>query len=62
MDTPFPFGLPLPTAFYLTVYVLTLMIHVVFMNYVHAGPATWPWRTCAPAAGRCAKPRRSSRS
>ena len=38
MDTPFPFGLPLPTAFYLTVYVLTLMIHVVFMNYVHAGP------------------------
>jgi len=37
MDTPFPFGLPLPTAFYLTVYVVTLVIHVVFMNYVLAG-------------------------
>jgi len=37
MDTPFPFGLPLPTAFYLTVYLVTLAIHVVFMNYVLAG-------------------------
>ena len=40
MDTAFPFGLPLPTAFYLTAYVVTLMIHVVFMNYVLAGTAT----------------------
>lgn len=40
MDTAFPFGLPLPTAFYLTLYIVTLVIHVVFMNYVLAG-AGW---------------------
>lgn len=40
MDSPFPFGLPLPTAFYLTLYVVTLVIHVAFMNYVLAGTAT----------------------
>ncbi|VTS01202.1 hypothetical protein [Tuwongella immobilis] len=37
MDTVFPFGFPFATAFYLTFYVLTLAIHVVFMNYVLAG-------------------------
>lgn len=37
MDSPFPFGLPGPTAFYLTAYVVTLAVHVVFMNYVLAG-------------------------
>jgi hypothetical protein len=40
MDTLFPFGLPLATAFYLTAYVVTLAIHVIFMNYVLAGTAT----------------------
>ncbi|QEL18570.1 hypothetical protein [Limnoglobus roseus] len=39
MDLPFPFALPLPTAFYLTAYVVTLTAHVVFMNYVLAGTA-----------------------
>jgi len=39
MDAPFPFGLPLPTGFYLTMYLVTLVIHVVFMNYVLAGTA-----------------------
>ncbi|MGL6073538.1 MAG: hypothetical protein ACRC8S_05170 [Fimbriiglobus sp.] len=39
MDMLFPFGLPLATAFYLTAYVVTLAIHVVFMNYVLAGTA-----------------------
>ena len=39
MDAPFPFGYPFPTAFYLTWYVLTLILHVVFMNYVLAGSA-----------------------
>lgn len=34
MDTVFPFGLPGPTAFYLTLYLLTLVVHVIFMNYV----------------------------
>lgn len=37
MDSVFPFGFPFPTAFYLMFYVLTLVIHVVFMNYVLAG-------------------------
>lgn len=39
MDSLFPFGFPFPTAFYLTIYLLTLMIHIVFMNYVLAGSA-----------------------
>ncbi len=39
MDAPFPFGLPFPTAFYLTIYLVTLMVHIVFMNYVLAGSA-----------------------
>ncbi len=39
MDAPFPFGLPAPTAFYLTFYLATLMVHIVFMNYVLAGSA-----------------------
>ncbi|MRG93372.1 hypothetical protein [Polyangium spumosum] len=37
MDSPFPFGFPGPTAFYLVTFVLTLVSHVVFMNYVLAG-------------------------
>ncbi len=39
MDAPFPFGFPLPTAFYLSLYLLTLVIHAVFMSYVLAGSA-----------------------
>lgn len=39
MNTLFPFGFPSATAFYLSVYVLALVIHVVFMNYVFAGTA-----------------------
>ena len=37
MDHVFPFGFPFPTAWYLTLYVVTLTVHVVFMNYVLAG-------------------------
>ncbi|MEQ8786001.1 MAG: hypothetical protein RIC55_06865 [Pirellulaceae bacterium] len=37
MQTLFPFGFPYPTAFYLTLYVLTLVLHVLAMNYVLAG-------------------------
>lgn len=37
MNAAFPFDLPMPTAFYLSAYVLTMVIHVVFMNYVLAG-------------------------
>lgn len=39
METLFPFGLPSGSASYLVLYVLTLMVHVVFMNYVLAGSA-----------------------
>lgn len=37
MDAIFPFGFPFPTAWYLVLYVVTLSVHVVFMNYVLAG-------------------------
>ena len=39
METPFPFGFPRPTMAYLALYVVTLVIHVVFMSYVLAGTA-----------------------
>ena len=37
MDRAFPFGFPGPTAFYLTLYVITLIVHVLLMNYVLVG-------------------------
>ena len=40
MDAPFPSGLPLPTAAYLALYLVTLWVHIAFMNYVLAGSAT----------------------
>lgn len=43
MDTTFPFGFPLATAFYLTLFVVTLVLHVLFMNYVLAGTAWLAW-------------------
>lgn len=39
MDTMFPFGFPMATAFYLVCYVVTLILHVAPMNYVLAGTA-----------------------
>ncbi|MGH7144031.1 MAG: hypothetical protein ACREJ2_07805 [Planctomycetota bacterium] len=51
MDRLFPFGFPGPTALYLVLYVVTLIIHVLFMNYVLAGSAVlavaglWRWQT-----------------
>ncbi|MFH0982734.1 MAG: hypothetical protein V2A79_14515 [Planctomycetota bacterium] len=39
MEKVFPFGFPFPTGFYLVLYVLTLVIHVFFMNYVLVGTA-----------------------
>jgi hypothetical protein len=51
MDTVFPFGFPGPTAFYLTFYVLTLIVHVVFMNYVVAGAAYLAWSGLRHGAG-----------
>ncbi len=39
MNTPFPFGFDGPMALYLTLYTLTLAVHVAFMSYVVAGTA-----------------------
>ena len=37
MNTLFPFGFPWPTAMYLTLFVVTAAIYMIFMNYVMAG-------------------------
>lgn len=37
MNAPIPFGFPGPTMLYLGLYLVTWVIHVVFMNYVVAG-------------------------
>jgi hypothetical protein len=37
MHTLFPFGFPWPTAFYLTLFVLSAAIYMLFMQYVMAG-------------------------
>jgi len=37
MDQIFPFNLPAPTAWYAVLYVVTLLMHIVFMSYVLAG-------------------------
>jgi len=39
METLFPFGFPLPTAFYTALYVLTWTVHALLMCYVLAGGA-----------------------
>ena len=39
MTELFPFGFPAPTALYLTLYITTLVLHVLLMAYVLAGSA-----------------------
>lgn len=39
MNAPFPFGFPPATAMYLGLYLFTLILHVLLMNYVLAGGA-----------------------
>lgn len=48
MNTTFPFGFELPLAFYLTIYVLTLVVHVVLMAYVLAGSLWLTWASLFP--------------
>ena len=43
MNAPFPFGFPPATAWYLTLYILTLVLHVLFMNYSLAGSGWVAW-------------------
>ena len=45
MDTTFPFGFPPATAFYLTMYVLTFVLHQAFTHYVLAGSLCLTWFT-----------------
>ena len=51
MTLPFPFNLPAPTAFYLTLYVLTFALHQAFMHYVLAGSLYVAWTTTFPGRG-----------
>ena len=48
MDTVFPLGFPASTVLYLVFYVATLVLHVVFMNYVLAGSLYLAWATVMP--------------
>ncbi|HEY0984018.1 hypothetical protein [Schlesneria sp.] len=45
MDSAFPFGFPVATAFYLVLYVLTFVLHQAFMHYVLAGSLCLTWFT-----------------
>lgn len=45
MNSVFPTGLPFPTAFYLTLYLLTWALHWAFMHYVAAGSLWLAWAT-----------------
>lgn len=54
MNEPFPIGFPTPTALYLTLYVVTLAVHVLFMSYVLAGST---YLAFAALAGRGAPPK-----
>lgn len=48
MDSVFPFGFPAPTAWYLTLYVLTFALHQFFMHYVLAGSLYVGWCSLIP--------------
>ncbi len=60
MNTLFPFGFPWPTAMYLTLFVVTAAIYMVFMNYVLAGAIVLLVGYLAPGAQ--AASRRGSRA
>ena len=51
MNTLFPFGFPWPTAMYLTLFVITATIYMVFMNYVLAGAIVLVLGYVAPGRG-----------
>jgi hypothetical protein len=52
MDALFPFGFPWPTAMYLTLFIVTAAIYMVFMNYVLAGGIVLLVGYLAPGARR----------
>jgi hypothetical protein len=52
MGATFPFGFESPLAFYLTLYVLTFVLNVIFMTYVLAGSLYVAWATVFPGQQR----------
>jgi hypothetical protein len=52
MSSLFPFGFPWPTAMYLTLFIVTATIYMVFMNYVLAGAVVLLIGYTAPGARR----------
>jgi len=64
MNALFPFGFPWPTAMYLTLFVITAAIYMVFMQYVLAGSTVLLVGYLAPGARRRLekKPSSSARS
>jgi hypothetical protein len=61
VNAPFPIGFPPSTAWYLTLYVVTLVLHVAFMNYSLAGSGWLAW-TAARAGSALARPEDRPRS
>ena len=51
MNVPYPLAYPAPTAFYLTLYVLTFALHHAFMHYVLAGSLYVTWTNLFPGRG-----------
>lgn len=51
MGRIFPFGFESHLTFYLAVYVLTLVLHVILMSYVLAGSLWLAWATLFPGGG-----------
>lgn len=51
MNTTFPFGFDTGTFFYLSLYLLTLVVHVFFMSYVLAGSLYLAWANVARGTG-----------
>ena len=51
MNVVFPFGLETATLFYLSLYMLTLVVHVIFMSYVLAGSLYLAWANLFPGTG-----------
>ena len=45
MNAIFPIGLPHPTAVYVTLFLLTFVLHQAFMHYVLAGRLYLTWAT-----------------
>ena len=58
MDTLFPFGFPWPTAMYLTLFIVTATIYMVFMNYVLAGAIVLLVGYLVPGRGGGSRPGR----